>query len=196
MHILDADRLRLQRQPDQPAPVGQAYLVVDRIGRNDLIAALSERLCEISTLTTQTVMKLQPSICLTAALLVLAVTGATGLAGPPGKTPTADPTGTCKWTPANPGGKAVEFTITLKLQGETLTGTITKGPTTTAITNGVVKGDKISFQTRKEASYPKGTIVTTTYIGKLSGDTITGKVVIDTGGNNFSDVWEARRIKK
>jgi hypothetical protein len=141
-------------------------------------------------------MKLQPIICLTAAFLVLAVTGSTCLAGPPGKPPAVNPTGTWKWAPANPGSKAVEFTITLKLQGETLTGTITKSSNTTTITNGVVKGDEVSFQTRKEASYPKGTIVTTTYRGKLSGDTIKGTVEIDAGDKNFSDVWEAKRVKK
>jgi hypothetical protein len=105
-----------------------------------------------------------------------------------------DPTGTWKWSHTNPDGRTVDTVFTLKLQGETLTGAILKRNGPMAITNGIVKGDQVSFQTRHEASFPKGTIVTETYSGTLSGDTITGKMVIETNGKNFgSTPWQVKR---
>ncbi len=100
-----------------------------------------------------------------------------------------DPTGTWKQTkPASPR------TFTFKLQGQVLTGTMLRGNNQVAITNGVVKGDQVSFQTRNEASSPKGTFVTTTYTGTLSGDTITGTVATKTDAIDYgSTPWETKR---
>ena len=125
--------------------------------------------------------------------MLLAITSSTLGADAEGKQPTVNPDGIWKWTPANPDGRTVEFTFNLKLQGTALTGTVTRSAGTTAITNGVVKGDQVSFQTVRES---KGGIGTTTYSGKLSGDTIKGKVEIEARGKTITDAWEARRIKK
>jgi hypothetical protein len=139
-------------------------------------------------------MKLQPSICLTTALLVLTVTGSNISAGAEGKKPAAIPTGTWKWiAPTNPDGRTPEITFTLKLQGETLTGMVNKSTGTTTITNGMFKGDEVSFQTVFEGKRGKRT---TTYSGKLSGDTIKGKMEADGGGPKISTDWEARRVKE
>jgi len=141
-------------------------------------------------------MKLRPSICLTTALLVLAVTGSNISAGAEGKEPAANPTGTWKWiAPTNPDGRTPEITFTLKLQGETLTGTVNKSTSTTTITNGVFKGDEVSFQTVREG---KGGKTTTTYSGKLSGDTIKGKIETDVDRAKFhaDSEWEAKRVKE
>ncbi len=105
-----------------------------------------------------------------------------------------NPTGTWKWgAPANPDGRIPEITFSLKLQGETLTGTVNKSTSTTTITNGVVKGDTISFQTVREGHAGKST---TTYNGKISGDTIKGNLEIVVGDKIFSSDWEARRVKE
>jgi hypothetical protein len=138
-------------------------------------------------------MRLLPGICLTTALLLLSFTGPTPSSGAEGKAPAASPTGTWKWNPANPDGRIVEFTFNLKLQGDTLTGTVTRTSGTTTITNGVFKGDTVSFQTVREGKAGK---TTTTYSGNLSGDTIKGTVEIDARGKKLTDNWEAKRVKK
>jgi hypothetical protein len=138
-------------------------------------------------------MKLQLRICLATALSVLALTGLTLSTSAEGKAATVNPTGNWKWNVPNPDGQIPDIKITLKLQGESLTGTVTKGSGTTAITNGVCKGDNVSFQTIRESKSGKGT---TTYTGKLSGDTIRGKVEINAGGKTLSSDWEIKRIKE
>lgn len=138
-------------------------------------------------------MKLQPSICLATVLLFLAVTGSTLSTGAEGKEPAASPTGTWKWNPANPDGRIVEITFTLKLQGETLTGTAARSSGTNTIINGVFKGGEVSFQTVREGKAGKST---TTYRGKLSGDTIKGTVEIDARGKKVTDALEAKRVRK
>ena len=138
-------------------------------------------------------MKLRPSTSLTTALLFLAATASTLSADAEDKKPAANPTGVWKWTPANPDGRRVELTFNLKLQGQTLTGTVTRSTGTTTITNGVVKGDEVSFQTVREGQTGKST---TTYTGKLSGATIKGSVEIDARGKQVTDDWETKRVKQ
>jgi len=104
----------------------------------------------------------------------------------------SDPTGT--WKQTNPASQTRETTFTFKLQGQALTGTVLKSSGPIAITNGVVKGDQVSFQTRHEASAPKGTIVTTTFSGTLSGDTITGTMGMKTDAIDFgTSPWQIKR---
>jgi hypothetical protein len=110
-----------------------------------------------------------------------------------GKKPEVDPTGTWKWNTANPDGQIPDITFTLKLQGGALTGTLTKSTGTAPITNGVLKGDEVSFQTVREGN--SGT-TTTTYSGKLSGDSLEGKVEIVAAGKTISEDWEAKRVKQ
>jgi len=76
-----------------------------------------------------------------------------------------------------------------------LTGTVNKSTSTTTITNGVVKGDEVSFQTVREGKAGK---TTTTYSGKLSGDTIKGKIETDVDRAKFhaDSEWEAKRVKE
>jgi len=101
-----------------------------------------------------------------------------------------DPTGTWKWHVTNPDGQSHEITIIFKLQGQALTGAVIKSSGTTAITNGVLKGDQVSFQTIRAARNGKST---TTYTGKFSGDTIKGRVEIDASGKKLSADWEIKR---
>ena len=107
-----------------------------------------------------------------------------------------DPTGTWKWVaPANPDGQIPKITFTLKLQGKTLTGTRTSSTgMATIITNGVFKDGEISFQVISEGHAGKST---TTYSGKLSGDTIKGTTKIYVDDKMFSSRdWEVKRIKE
>ena len=100
-----------------------------------------------------------------------------------------DPTGV--WKQTNP---ASQTTFAFKLQGDALTGTVLKQHGALAITNGVVKSDQVLFQTRHEASSPKGTIVTETFSGTLRGDTIMGTMAIKTAAIDYGATpWQIRR---
>jgi hypothetical protein len=130
----------------------------------------------------------------------------------------ADATGTWTWTqPPRQGGNAPanatprKSTLKLKAEGEKLTGTLSQpafgrrgqggdapatppAPVETAISNGKVKGEEISFEvirTRGENSF------TTKYNGKIDGDTIKGKIEMPgrDGGDAISRDWEAKRDK-
>jgi hypothetical protein len=81
----------------------------------------------------------------------------------------ADPTG--KWVAQVPGrqGQTREVTITLKAEGEKLTGSITGRQGDTAITDGKVKGDDISFTVTNNF---QGNEVKQLYKGKVAGDEI------------------------
>jgi len=111
-----------------------------------------------------------------------------------------NPTGTWKLIePANPDGRIPDITFVLKLEGDALTGIrTTSAGKTTILTNGVVKGDEVSFQTpRHETSSPKGKISFTTYNGKLNGDKIKGTFVIYIDDKVFSSQnWEVERLKQ
>ena len=141
-------------------------------------------------------MKSRPCIRSITLTLAVAVAGWNLNVGAGDDNSDVNPTGTWKWVaPANPDGRIPEITFTLKLQGETLMGTVNKSTSTTAITNGVFKGDTISFQTIREGKAGKKT---TTYSGKLSGDTIKGNMETDVDKTKFhnNSEWEARRVKE
>ncbi|HWH71246.1 MAG TPA: hypothetical protein VNT26_17805 [Candidatus Sulfotelmatobacter sp.] len=103
-----------------------------------------------------------------------------------------DPSGTWKWNVANPDGRVPDITLLLKHQSGTVTGTILKSTGATPITNGAFKGDRVSFQTVREARSGKAT---TTYSGQLQGETIRGKVAMEAAGKTVQSDWEIKRIK-
>jgi hypothetical protein len=102
----------------------------------------------------------------------------------------ADPTGTWKWSFAGQNGQTRETTLNLKMDGDKLAGTISGRGGETAIQEGKVKGDEISFQVTREFNERK---VTMKYHGKISGDTIKGKVESERNGEPQSRDWEAKR---
>ncbi|HMV81669.1 MAG TPA: hypothetical protein PLD20_13225 [Blastocatellia bacterium] len=81
----------------------------------------------------------------------------------------ADPSG--KWVAQVPGreGQTQETTITLKAEGDKLTGSISGRQGDTAISDGKVSGDNISFNVVREFN---GNTIKMVYTGKLSGDEI------------------------
>jgi|SRR5437867_6375957 len=102
----------------------------------------------------------------------------------------ADPTGTWKWSFTGQGGQTRETTLKLKLEGDKLTGTVSGRGGETAIAEAKLKGEEISFQVTREFN---GNKVTTKYNGKLSGDTIKGKMEFQRDGQPQSRDWEAKR---
>jgi hypothetical protein len=159
--------------------------------------------------TKRTPMIIQSGICAPALALTLAVTGLALRVGAADEKPANNPSGTWKVMFPNQTNAP---TLKLKLQGDKLTGTMSRQAgykiEELALENGKLKGDEISFATRHFATvYVKNVLQPTdtnqvtlsTYRGKISGDAIKGKVERDTRGT-FANVrtldWEAKRLTK
>jgi len=102
----------------------------------------------------------------------------------------ADATGTWKWTNERNGQK-IETTLKLKQDGKALTGTISgRNNSETAIEDGKVEGDTVSFKVTREFN---GNKFVMNYNGKLSDDAIKGKVEFERNGEKQSRDWEAKK---
>ena len=122
-----------------------------------------------------------------AAAVVLAVVGVVSPA-----LAADSPTGTWKWT-ASFGGQEREQTLTLKLDGDKLTGSMPgRDNAVTEISDASFKDGKLSFSVTREFNGQKRT---TKYNGTLSGDTITGKTSRERDGQVTDTDWVAKRQK-
>jgi hypothetical protein len=103
-----------------------------------------------------------------------------------------NPTGTWKWT-ASFGGQEREQTLTLKLEGDKLTGSMPgRDNQVTQISDGTFKDNKVSFSVTREFNGQKRT---TKYNGTVAGDTITGKSERERDGQKTETDWVAKRQK-
>ncbi len=109
----------------------------------------------------------------------------------------ADPTGTWSWTvPGRNGGPDRKNTLKLKMEGDKVTGKLTspaRGGETrdTEIKDGKLKGDQVSFTVTREFG---GNSFTQKYSGKVTADTIKGKVEFERNGEAQSRDWEAKKV--
>lgn len=101
-----------------------------------------------------------------------------------------DPTGTWKSSFTNQDGAVRESTFKLKVEGDKLTGTVSGRNNDTAIEQGKLKGDEISFQVTREFN---GNKVVSKYSGKVSGDTIKGKSESQRDGQPQTRDWVAKK---
>jgi hypothetical protein len=156
-------------------------------------------LIESSTLTKQTPMKIKHSICIAAALLFLAATVSAGESD-------ANPTGT--WKVTQVPKSTYEPTLKLKLEGDKLSGTITRNTGTKieelTIEDGKLNGSEVTFATHFFSQVYKGGVLQPAdtnfmshwkFQGTISGDSIKGKVVKESSAGSRTQDWEARRIK-
>lgn len=134
---------------------------------------------------------------LTAALLSLAAGAFLALSTTTSQA--ADVSGKWSWTrPGRNGGEPQKTTLTLKADGEKLTGSVTSPgrnggePVKTDISDGKVKGDDVSFNVVREFNGNKMTIK---YSGKVEGDAIKGTMESERNGQAQSRKWEAKREK-
>jgi hypothetical protein len=108
----------------------------------------------------------------------------------------ADPTGTWTWTgPGRGDNPGREQTLKLKVEGDKVTGTLSRTGRNdqvreTKIENGKITGDEVSFSTTTEFN---GNSFTAKYKGKVSGDTITGKITTERDGQTRDRDWTAKR---
>ena len=123
--------------------------------------------------------------------VVTASVGLVSAAGADEKKDKAKATGTWKSTFTTQDGQTRTTTFKLKQEGEKLSGVVVgRNNTETAIENGTVKGDELSFQVTREFNNNKFTFK---YQGKVSGETIKGKVEFEREGQARSRDWEAKR---
>ncbi len=102
-----------------------------------------------------------------------------------------DPSGSWKWS-VKRGDQTREVTLTLKLEGDKLTGHIPgRNNTVTPIEEASFKDGTVAFSVTREFN---GVKRTTKYSGKLSGDTITGKSEgTDREGKATTTDWVAKK---
>ncbi len=88
------------------------------------------------------------------------------------------------------------MTLKLKAEGDKLTGKLTSPsrqggePVEIEIKDGKVKGDEVSFTVTREVN---GNTFKSKYNGKVSADTIKGKMEFERNGETQSRDWEAKR---
>jgi len=118
----------------------------------------------------------------------------------------ADPSGTWKWSMGGRGGQGggggggaqgagAEIALTLTLKDGKLAGTLAGGRgDPVAITAASFKDDTVSFSVARQGR--DGAQVVTKYVGKLSGDTLTGSIEgPGRGGEVMKRDWVATRAK-
>jgi len=106
-----------------------------------------------------------------------------------------DPTGTYVWTvPGRNGGPDRTNTLTLKLEGDKLSGKVASPgrdgkPVDTEIKDAKISGADVSFTVTREFN---GTSFTNKYSGKLADGAIKGKMEFNRNGDAQSRNWEAK----
>ncbi len=108
----------------------------------------------------------------------------------------ASPAGTWTWTtPGRNGGPERKMTLDLKVDGDKVTGAVTSPgrdgtPTKTEIGDGKLKEGEISCTVTREFG---GYKVVQKYTGKVTAESIKGKIEFERNGEKQSRDWEAKR---
>jgi hypothetical protein len=89
-------------------------------------------------------------------------------------------------------GNRIEGMLKLKQDGDKLTGAAVRNESETPIQDGKIAGDEISFNVIRERD---GRKVTAKYKGKITGDSVKGKVESDWSGDWQTLDWEGTRAK-
>jgi hypothetical protein len=101
--------------------------------------------------------------------------------------------GTWTWKYKLRDGTEGEAKLVLKQEGEKVTGSYkARDGKETAIENGKVKGDEVTFDVNREVGDQK---MLFKYSGKVSGDVIAGKILFGRDKPTPHE-WEAKRVKE
>jgi hypothetical protein len=134
---------------------------------------------------------LKSALCLAVTLLVVPTASA--------QDKKVDPNGKWTWTTEGRNGQTRTNSVTLKLDGEKLTGTVTGfrgrgggggAPQDTAIEDAKIAGNEVSFKVTREFN---GNSFVSKYSAKIAGDTMKGKMIFDRGGETMEREFEAKR---
>ncbi len=104
-----------------------------------------------------------------------------------------DPNGVWKWTFTGQNGQEIQLSVTLKQDGDKLTGNVMRGDQSTEISDGTFKDDTVAFNVVRERD---GNKFVAKYNGKVEADSIKGKIEFEFGGETRSFDWNATRDKK
>jgi hypothetical protein len=137
------------------------------------------------------IMARQSSIPGTLLAMFAAMFLALGMVATAGAAESDDPSGDWTWTFSR-GDREIEISMTLKVDGEKLSGTVGRDDRKSDIQDGTFKDGTLSFKTVRERN---GQSFTVNYEGKLESDAIKGKVEFEFGGETRSRDWEAKRVK-
>ena len=111
-----------------------------------------------------------------------------------------NPTGSWKVTYGEKSQSTFVPTLKLALQGDKLTGTLTRRHNPQAIEMRLedpkLKGSEISFRVTIPPVSGNGPSATRKFQGTISGDSITGKVQLEWAGETHPSDWGAKRIKE
>lgn len=99
------------------------------------------------------------------------------------------PAGSWTWSMPGPGGVEVTADLTLRVDGEKLSGefAFNGGSRKLAVTNGTVKGQDVKFTIQRDR--PQGGSMTYELSGKLEGDSMKGSASSEMGNAE----WTAKR---
>jgi len=133
------------------------------------------------------------TLCIAAGLLIAASATA--------QDKKVDPNGKWTWTTEGRDGNLRTNSITLKLEGDKLTGTVTGfrggrggggggAPADSAIEEAKLTGDAVSFQVTREGQNGK---IVTKYTAKIAGDIMKGKSSTEFNGEAREREFEAKR---
>ena len=103
-----------------------------------------------------------------------------------------DPTGTWRWTAEGAGGRKMDTTLTLKRDGERVTGVVDNRLGKADIRDAKFADDHVSFTVVRKIRRRE---ITVKYAGRLEGDAIKG--TIETIGRDKKPVsvpWNAERV--
>lgn len=88
---------------------------------------------------------------------------------------------------------SLDFTAEFKQDGENVTGFVTVRELKTAIEKGKFKDGQLTFEIPREYG---GVKFMSRYAGKLTGDTLKGKIVSGTAPVERTYEWSAKRVKQ
>jgi hypothetical protein len=105
----------------------------------------------------------------------------------------ADVSGKWSYEMAGRNGNTMTSNLTLKADGDKLTGTVSGRGGDTEITDGKIDGDNVSFVVVREFN---GNKITQNYKGKVDGDTIHFAMTMEGGpGDGKPREFDAKRAK-
>jgi hypothetical protein len=102
----------------------------------------------------------------------------------------ADPTGTWSWTITGRDGTPRKITAKLKVEDGKLSGTVSGRNGDTSIDDAKLNGYELAFSVTREFN---GNKFVQKFSGKISGDSIKGKIEFDRNGEPQSVDWNATR---
>lgn len=112
----------------------------------------------------------------------------------------ANPTGTWSWTmQARDGGAERKMTLKLKVEGDKVSGKLISpgrqggDPVETEIKDGKIKDGEVSFTITREFN---GNKMVAKYTGKVTAESLKGKIETERNGETRSRDWEAKKVKE